>query len=312
MWQKWHCYRLFIVGEDVDSFGTRMPQRLGPAAAPCHLPGRLRTLLQFVLVAALLWGIDAAAMLRPGAEPAGLAHARVIESVSRWIGGAVMLPMNHWLAAHPLPAAAAAAWYIVPNVAVTGAAGLVLLLARPPRYALHRNALVAMGLVALTAWWLYPVAPPRMLPGYHDVTATVVPVFARLFEGHTADQFAALPSIHVAWALWVAIVSQALLRRRLWRLAVWVYPALTMLDVLATANHYLLDVVAAPAAVALGYLLAGLARQVRGAARARVPRHLRTGGPVPADVPPPASIRPGTSAPPGPLPSKTPAGMIRE
>ncbi|MBO0809728.1 MAG: phosphatase PAP2 family protein, partial [Actinobacteria bacterium] len=81
------------------------------------------------------------------------------------------------------------------------------------------------------------------------------------------DQFASFPSLHVAWALWVAIAAGSLLRRRAWRVAVWAYPALTVADVLATANHYLLDVVAAPAVVAAGYAAAAalpaLARHVR-------------------------------------------------
>lgn len=237
--------------------------RITVAGARRAAAGGRRWWRQFVLVAAFLWAVDATDKLHAGVEAAGLSHARTVGSISAYLGGGVSPPMNRWLAVHPLPAVAAAAYYIVLNVVVTGAVGLLLLRSRPRRFALHRNALITIGLVALVVFWVYPVAPPRMLPGYHDITATTVPVFAHLLEGRAADDFAALPSLHVAWALWVAVASQSLLRRPLWRAVVWIYPAVTVLDVLATANHYMLDVVSAPALVLLAYTLAALFERVR-------------------------------------------------
>lgn len=85
-----------------------------------------------------------------------------------------------------------------------------------------------------------------MLPGFHDTAAAAVPFFSRILESKAADQFGSLPSLHVTWALWVAVASQALVRHRALRAALWAYPALTVLDVIATANHYMLDVITAP------------------------------------------------------------------
>ena len=113
-----------------------------------------------------------------------------------------------------------------------------------------------MTLTGLVAFWLYPVAPPRMLPGYHDVIAIAVPTFTSLVETNGAAQFASLPSLHVAWALWVAIALCAVVRRPLLRAAVWLYPVATVADVLATANHYLLDVITAPGLRAAGLRVA--------------------------------------------------------
>ena len=67
----------------------------------------------------------------------------------------------------------------------------------------------------------YPAAPPRMLPGYHDIAATTVPFFSSMLESTAADQFAPFPSLHVTWALWVAMALRALPRRRPRRILVW-------------------------------------------------------------------------------------------
>jgi len=171
--------------------------------------------------------------------------------------------MNHWLAAHPLAAVAAASYYIVLHGLVTGIAGMVLLRHRHPAFRLHRNVLVAASAMGTIVFWLYPVAPPRMLPGYHDIAATAVPFFSQVLESKTANQFGSLPSLHVTTALWVAVATQALVHRPALRAALCAYPALTVLDVLATANHYMLDVLTAPALLVLAYAAPKLRTLVR-------------------------------------------------
>lgn len=198
-----------------------------------------------------MWALDAVDRFRRGAEAAGLVNAVTINRISRPIGCGAALVMNRWLTGHPVPAAAAAAYYMVLQVLVTGAAGIWLFGSGHPSYRRH-DALVVTGVIGLVAFWAYPIAPPRMLPGYHDTVEAIGPLFSHMLETKAADAFASLPSLHVTWALWVAVVCQALLRRRIWRAAVWAYPALTTLDVLATANHHVLDAITAPAVLALG------------------------------------------------------------
>jgi len=212
--------------------------------------------LQIIPVGLLLWATDAVDRFRAGAQEAGLANAPVINGISGEIGGGFALSMNRWLAAHPTAATAAAWYYVLLMGAVAGVVGLLLLWRRVPAFGLHRNALIACNLIALVVFWLYPVAPPRMLPGYHDINAAAVPLFSGVLEGKAADLFAALPSLHVVWSLWVAITAAALVHRPFLRVALWLYPAATIADVLATANHYLLDAVAAPGVLLLGYLAA--------------------------------------------------------
>ena len=90
-----------------------------------------------------------------------------------------------------------------------------------------------------------PVAPPRMLPGtgLADTAAQYgQSVYGSL--GLDADQYSAMPSVHVGWALIVAIAVITASRSR-WRWAALLYPALTTLVVVVTANHFWLDGIAA-------------------------------------------------------------------
>jgi hypothetical protein len=279
---------------------TRLDRRWHPLLAWRSLAARHPALrfLQILPVALLLWGLDDVARFRAGAAPAGLRHAIIVNALSGPLGGEYGHLMNDWTLAHPTAALASAWYYILFQGAITGVVGVVLLWRQVPTFRLHRNALIAMTLVGLAAFWFYPVAPPRMLPGYHDVIAIAVPSFTSLVETNGAAQYASLPSLHVAWAIWVAIAACALVRRPLLRAAIWVYPVATTADVLATANHYLLDVITAPAIVLLGYGLILTPALVR---------RIAPGRPTPAPGPDPAAA-PASPAPRGePAPVALPA-----
>jgi hypothetical protein len=240
--------------------------------------------LQIIPVALVLYATDAVDRFRAGAQAAGLAHAPVANTITRQLGGGFAVGMNGWLAAHQAVADAAAWFYVLMMGAVAGTVGLLLIWRRAPSFGLHRNALICCNLIALVVFWLYPVAPPRMLPGYHDITATSVPVFSGVLEGKGADLFAALPSLHVAWSLWVPLAVAPLVRNPVLRAALWLYPAATIADVLATANHYLLDAITAPGVLVLGYAsAAGLAVA---AGRLRRCRQVRRPVLVPRQAPP--------------------------
>jgi len=211
---------------------------------------------QIVPIALLLWGLDDVARFRAGAAAAGRHNALVVNSVSETIGGASTHLMNDWTVAHAAAALASSWYYILFQGAITGVVGAIILWRQVPTFPLHRNALVAMTLFGLVAFWLYPVAPPRMLPGYHDVIAVTIPSFTSVVETNGAAQFAALPSLHVAWAIWSAIALCTVVRKPRWRVLVWLYPVATITDVLATGNHYLLDIITAPGLLLLGYAVA--------------------------------------------------------
>jgi len=65
--------------------------------------------------------------------------------------------------------------------------------------------------------------------------------------------YAAMPSLHVAWATWCAVAVITATRSR-WRHLAWLYPSVTLLVVLASANHFLLDAAGGLAVLGLGLL----------------------------------------------------------
>lgn len=132
----------------------------------------------------------------------------------------------------------------------------------PGRYAEARTALVIATLIGLLGFWLCPLAPPRMLPGYLD---TMAMYHSYGWWGQTAtstpggmagmtNQYAAMPSLHVGWALLIAVGLIAATRTR-WRWLWLLHPAVTIFVVVATANHYWLDGIVGCALLGLAMLL---------------------------------------------------------
>jgi hypothetical protein len=108
-------------------------------------------------------------------------------------------------------------------------------------YATWRNT-GALLTGAVLAIQFVAVAPPRLLPklGFVDMAA----VYGQSVYGDggvgEATQVAAMPSMHVAWAGLVAVGVIVVSRSR-WRWLVLAHPILTVVVVVATANHWWLD-----------------------------------------------------------------------
>lgn len=121
---------------------------------------------------------------------------------------------------------------------------------RPGHYVWARRVLALVTGAALALHLLMPLAPPRMLSaaGLVDTARVYGPsVYGATPETDSmANQFAAMPSLHFGWALMVAIGLIAATRTR-WRLLWLLHPALTLLVIVGTANHYWFDALAAAA-----------------------------------------------------------------
>jgi hypothetical protein len=112
----------------------------------------------------------------------------------------------------------------------------------------HVRTTVVLFTAAALVIQLIPVAPPRLLPGSGLVDTAVL--YGQSVYATGFDQFSAMPSVHVGWAVIVAVAIVGASRSR-WRWLAVLYPAATTLVVVITANHYWLDGVAA------GLLVAG-------------------------------------------------------
>jgi membrane-associated phospholipid phosphatase len=247
--------------------------------------GRAPLWIELAIVVWLFWLYDVINDLAPLRHALALRNAVAVLHFERSLGLDPELSINRWLASHTTLALIASYDYFFSHAIVTFAVLVLLWWRLPRRYIRLRTVLVIINLIAFAVFWRYPLAPPRSFPalGYIDVIArsnALVSWHSGVLV-HDADQFAAMPSLHIAWAMWSAIGVWYLTRRVLIRVLAVAYPILTAFVVLGTGNHYLVDVVAGAATVALAFAvqlaftrLAALLRRRRGRrAHADVPAH---------------------------------------
>jgi PAP2 superfamily len=180
---------------------------------------------------------------------------------------------------------------------------------RPTHYRIARAWLMISTLIGLVGFTLVPTAPPRLVGSGHGFIDTMAQygsygwwgtdASAPRGMGHLTNQYAAMPSLHFGWSLWCGIMLFRYGRHRVVRVLGVLYPLVTALVVMGTANHYLLDVLAGGTVMGIGYLLAPpalrlvdrLQDRVRGAA-----------GPAARETAAPAT---GTAAAPSVTPAET-------
>jgi PAP2 superfamily len=111
-----------------------------------------------------------------------------------------------------------------------------------PLYRLLRNAFLLSAATALLVYKLYPLAPPRLLPGFTD---TMQQYSTLSYQSESLKPFvnayAAIPSLHVGWAFLIGLGVVLGSRQPLLRTLGAALPAVMFLAVIATANHYLVD-----------------------------------------------------------------------
>jgi hypothetical protein len=130
-------------------------------------------------------------------------------------------------------------------------------------YFVRNMFMVAMGL-ALVGYMAFPTAPPRFLPewGFTDTVANFVGETAESSANVLYNPFAAVPSMHVAFALMIAVPAIYLVRTRVLKVLWSLYPVVVTFVVMVTANHFWLD-------AALGALVAAVSAYAASAAFAR-------------------------------------------
>jgi hypothetical protein len=218
-------------------------------------PPRPRWWGQVLLVVGFAWAYDEVRSLHGNVVAAAVRHGHAVLRADRalhvnWSG-----PLNTWLGHHDSLADLLAAYYVVMHLGMTSLT-LLLLWLQGRHYRHHRDALIVASLVGLAVYWCYPVAPPRLLGtgAASDTVARVLP-FAYSVESKSANLYAAIPSLHVAWAVWVAVAVWAMTARWWLRALAIAHPVITTVTVLATGNHYTLDVASGVALIAVSYPL---------------------------------------------------------
>ena len=193
----------------------------------------------------------------------GLPRGRWLWHAERWLHLPSETALQRVFLPHPLIIQFANLYYAALHFTVLLITLAWLFIWHRDRYRHIRTTVVLFTASALIIQFV-PVAPPRMLGGTGLVDTAVrygQSVYGAV-AGFNADQLSAMPSIHVGWAVIVAVAVVGASRSR-WRWLAVLYPVLTTLIVVITANHYWLDGVAAGLLVCLALALQKAGRSVR-------------------------------------------------
>jgi hypothetical protein len=210
-------------------------------------------LRQIVLFCGAYWLYRLVRGLADGRSAAAFDNARELIALERGLGLFIEPGLHRWASSHEWLIDAASWMYLNTHFAITTAALAFLYLFRNERFYFVRNMfMIAMG-IALVGYAVFPTAPPRFMPewGFHDAVASFTGVTAET-SNVLFNPFAAVPSMHVAFALMLGLPMASMVRTR-WAQVAWrAYPALVTFVVIVTANHWWFDAF-------LGALTAGVA-----------------------------------------------------
>lgn len=212
---------------------------------------------ELLVIAFLLVIYDYVAGLAPNRKAAALAHGRDLLALSP---DGLEKSADHWLHGVTWLIDPAAYYYDLAHIDVTLGIFLLCYFLRPLAYRQARTALVLINLAALVVFLAYPVAPPRLLDaGFFDLVADSGTWGAWEAGGAVADhanEYGSMPSLHLAWATWVAMTVWSMTTNRWLRGLGILHVVLTTLVVIFTGNHYLIDLLAGSALTLLCWFAA--------------------------------------------------------
>jgi hypothetical protein len=221
-----------------------------------------------------------------GDPNAAFAHARFLISIERGMHVFVEPSIQAWASGSHFVMVLASWLYVNAQGSITIAALLYLYLRQNRNFYFVRNMFMISMAIALVGYTVFPTAPPRFMPewGFIDTVSDFTPVNV----SHTSasmstlfNPYAAVPSMHVAFALMIGWPLALLARTSVARVMWLVYPFVMTFVIVVTANHFILDaVLGALTAAASAYGASWLARARPAAWRFSTvpPRRLKTSG----------------------------------
>jgi membrane-associated phospholipid phosphatase len=247
-----------------------MPEQVAPPGpAPTRRHGR--PLLELGLVAAGLVAYLAVRWATAGRTDEAVANARDVLALEQ----ALHLDLEHGIQAATLTAAwlteVATLFYVWGYFPAVIAVTLWLYVRDRDAYRTLRTALLVSGALGLLVYATFPCAPPWLTdPAYTDTVADAsLTGLAR--PGAITNELGALPSFHCGWLVVAAAVLFVATRSRLVRVVCVAWPALMAYAVVATGNHWVLDVPAGLAIAGVGVLVAMHASAARPPETPRTP-----------------------------------------
>jgi len=216
-----------------------------------------RAAVEIAIIATLYFAYRFGRLIGLGREDVAHTHAELVRHTER----ALQLPSEATIqsAVSHVPDVYELAnrYYVTLHFPVIVAFLLWGFFARPrPQYIWARNLLIVQTSLALLIHIAFPLAPPRMFPqwGFVDTMAVFGPNAYGGASASVANQYAAMPSLHIGWAVLIALVLVRTAPRPIAAIGV-LHAVLTVFVVVITANHWLLDGVVASGLLGIGLLL---------------------------------------------------------
>jgi hypothetical protein len=219
----------------------------------------IRGMREIILVVSVYSLYDVSRFLVKGDHDGAVSHGLAILRFESRLHLDPEHALNKLFSAHVLLALPADYIYATLHYVVTPIVLIWMWRRHSSSYSSARTVLLVATVLGLVGFSLLPVAPPRLLPGFIDTMAKEAHYgwwgkdasAPRGFGGDT-NEYAALPSLHVGWALWSGWLLIRHASRRFVRVLGALYPLVISIVVIGTANHYLVDVFA-------GFVVLGLA-----------------------------------------------------
>lgn len=234
-------------GTDVDPEAAIVPS---VSAAPSWRDRiGLRLLGEFALVAGLLIVYREIRTVTRGDIGDAFANARAVLDLQGWVGLTFEDELQRWVLGHPAIIRVLNNYYVWMHFPVAIALLVWLYWSSASAYRAVRNQMAIVTFAALAVHLAFPLAPPRLMPGFVDTMRRFGPSIypADLLEG-AANQIAAMPSLHFGWSVIAAVAVMRHGHGRI-RHVIMIHPIMMTLTILATANHWWLDAAAALAII---------------------------------------------------------------
>ncbi|MFD5079345.1 phosphatase PAP2 family protein [Streptomyces sp. NPDC058371] len=225
-------------------------------------PRRPRLWFEILLIGVSYWTYSLIRNAVPEQKTQALRNTDWIWRAEHHLGIAVEEAVNHAVNSVTWLIVGMNYYYATLHFVVTLGVLVWLFRSHPGRYAAARTALFATTAVALVGYYFFPLAPPRLMTGGSFVdTVLVHQTWGSMASGdlkHMSNQYAAMPSMHIGWSLWCGLTIVALASAPWARILGLLYPAATLLVIVATANHFWLDAVGGMICLAFGITVARL------------------------------------------------------
>ncbi|MFF8604475.1 phosphatase PAP2 family protein [Streptomyces sp. NPDC015346] len=228
--------------------------------------------VELLLIAVVYAAYSGGRLLARGDVATAVDHGLAILRLEKSLGLNAEHPLNRLFTDTPALGIPADFAYASLHYLVTPAVLVWLFRRRPGHYRAARTWLMVSTLLGLVGFTLLPTCPPRLLDAGHGFVDTMAQFSSYGWWGAEAsaprgmgamtNQYAAMPSLHVGWALWCGVMLWRYGRTPLLKAVGVAYPLLTTVVVMGTANHYFLDAVAGAAVMGLGLLLTGPATRL--------------------------------------------------